>query len=173
MWALTIRHPWAAAIVHGPKRVENRSWKLTMKYGPRWVAIHAGLAAPDPDLLRELATLWPGALDVMPMAASAGHIIGVAHFAGCVPYATAAADPWSVEQPEGKASWCWVVDEVRACEPVEAKGQLGVWKVDADVAARVRATSRRVPAAETAWDGLVYRGAGAQCGEPTRGGDGG
>ncbi|MFE9334885.1 hypothetical protein [Streptomyces sp. NPDC006925] len=31
--ALSIRQPWAAAIAHGPKRVENRSWFATYR-GP-------------------------------------------------------------------------------------------------------------------------------------------
>ena len=41
MKALTIRQPWADAIVHGTKRTENRTWKTTHR-GP--VLIHAGVA---------------------------------------------------------------------------------------------------------------------------------
>lgn len=41
LYALTLRQPWAAAITHGGKRVENRGW-LTYRRGP--IAIHAGAA---------------------------------------------------------------------------------------------------------------------------------
>ena len=40
---LTVRQPWAWAIIHGGKDVENRTWNIAGAYrGP--VAIHAGLA---------------------------------------------------------------------------------------------------------------------------------
>lgn len=43
MRALTVRQPWAWAIVHGSKDVENRTRNIAGSYrGP--VAIHAGLA---------------------------------------------------------------------------------------------------------------------------------
>lgn len=39
---LTIRQPWAWSIVHGRKRVENRSWQMNYR-GP--LLIHAGARA--------------------------------------------------------------------------------------------------------------------------------
>lgn len=39
MKALTIRQPWAWAIVHGPKRLENRDWPGCSYRGP--ILIHA------------------------------------------------------------------------------------------------------------------------------------
>lgn len=46
MRAITVRQPWAWAIVHGGKDVENRSRNIAGSYrGP--VAIHAGLALAD------------------------------------------------------------------------------------------------------------------------------
>ncbi|PPF38354.1 ASCH domain-containing protein [Pseudoclavibacter sp. AY1H1] len=48
MRVLTVRQPWAWAIIHGGKDVENRSRNLAGGYrGP--VAIHAGLTAVDYD----------------------------------------------------------------------------------------------------------------------------
>ncbi|MBR8638680.1 ASCH domain-containing protein [Streptomyces tuirus] len=46
MKALTIRQPWAGAIAHQTKRVENRSWKLPAKHEGARILIHAG-AEPD------------------------------------------------------------------------------------------------------------------------------
>lgn len=44
--ALTVRQPWAWAIIHGGKDVENRSRNIAGKYrGP--VAIHAGVSVDD------------------------------------------------------------------------------------------------------------------------------
>lgn len=41
MRALTIRQPWAGAIAHQTKRVENRTWKLPAKYEGARILIHA------------------------------------------------------------------------------------------------------------------------------------
>jgi ASCH domain len=40
MRALTARQPWAWAIIHGGKDIENRSW--TNKYAAGTIAVHAG-----------------------------------------------------------------------------------------------------------------------------------
>ncbi|MHC4404130.1 MAG: ASCH domain-containing protein [Planctomycetota bacterium] len=45
MKALTICQPWAWAIIHGPKPVENRGW-ATKYRGP--LAIHAGQSRGRP-----------------------------------------------------------------------------------------------------------------------------
>ena len=62
---LTIRQPWAWAIVHGGKDVENRSRSLGPYRG--LVAIHAGLEKADLmseqiDVLWAHAIGWPGGL---------------------------------------------------------------------------------------------------------------
>lgn len=50
MKVLTVRQPWAAAIIHGGKDVENRTRNLAGSYrGP--VAIHAGLAYDEDALI--------------------------------------------------------------------------------------------------------------------------
>ena len=52
MKVLTLRQPWAWAVAHGGKDVENRTW--TTRYrGP--IAIHAGLAKPDKNNLASRA----------------------------------------------------------------------------------------------------------------------
>lgn len=42
MKALTLHAPWAWAIAHGPKRVENRTWKPPSALLGQRIAIHAG-----------------------------------------------------------------------------------------------------------------------------------
>ena len=71
---LTVRQPWASAIVHGPKRIENRDWKPTRKTVPvpGWFAIHAGdveawwrramSSGASNAMARQIRRLWPAAL---------------------------------------------------------------------------------------------------------------
>lgn len=49
MHAITVRNPWAYAIAHGIKRIENRSWRppVHLLDPGAWLAIHAG-AEIDP-----------------------------------------------------------------------------------------------------------------------------
>lgn len=42
MKAITLHAPWAWAIAHGPKRVENRTWKPPPALLGQRIAIHAG-----------------------------------------------------------------------------------------------------------------------------------
>lgn len=42
MMALTVKQPWAWAIVHSTKRVENRTWPPPDKIIRQRIAIHAG-----------------------------------------------------------------------------------------------------------------------------------
>src|ERR1700689_3592115 len=76
MRALSIQHPWCAAIAYGTKRVENRSWAA-----PRWItgetiALHAG-KKPDIGARPPAAESWPERR--MPL----GAVIAVATVAGC------------------------------------------------------------------------------------------
>lgn len=41
MKALSIRQPWAWLVVHGPKRIENRSWHLPPSMVGQRIYIHA------------------------------------------------------------------------------------------------------------------------------------
>lgn len=58
--ALTILQPFASAIAVGPKRVENRSWAISMPLsGGRWIGLHAGKAlAGTQDEVLEALDLW-------------------------------------------------------------------------------------------------------------------
>lgn len=80
---LTVRQPWASAIVYGPKRIENRSKPLPETVAgppherrPFWVAINASAAlderaqetvnawrsaVPDTDVLCDTSGAWPSA----------------------------------------------------------------------------------------------------------------
>lgn len=111
--ALTIRQPWAGAIAHQTKRVENRTWKLPAKHHGARILIHAG-AERD-----RHAQVYGEHLDVY------SAIVAVATITGC---------HWSDEwQCCGywafENAYHWTLDDVIALpEPVlDVRGRLGIW----------------------------------------------
>lgn len=94
--ALTLLQPFASAISHGPKRVENRPWRRRVPPGGMWIGLHAGVGLYDRAQLLVTAWrdprpvpdppfgLWPGApaLEDMPR----GAMLGAMHVASIVRY---------------------------------------------------------------------------------------
>lgn len=124
MRALTVRQPWAGAIAHQAKRVENRSWKLPAKHHDTRILIHAG-SRPD-----RHAQVYGEHLDVYSAIVAVATITGC-HFDNgnqvCCSY-------WA--QP-GQYHW-ELADVVALPEPVPAKGALGFWTPTDDVLAAVQ-----------------------------------
>lgn len=122
--ALTIRQPWAGAIAHQTKRVENRTWKLPAKHHGARILIHAG-AQPDRN-----AQVYGDHLDVY------SAIVAVATLTGC---------HWSNEwQCCGywafERAYHWTLTDVIALsKPVPASGALGFWTPLPAVLAEVEA----------------------------------
>ena len=134
MRAITVRQPWAWAIVHGGKDVENRTRNIAGTYrGP--VAIHAGLT---PDTAAQ--GHWPPR-DLVPMKAwqPRGVVIGVVdlvevHFARSGDY----EDPCGgYDDIEGECLCSpWAGDLMHhlvlanprpLAEPIPYRGRLGLW----------------------------------------------
>ncbi|MFJ8727686.1 hypothetical protein [Streptomyces sp. NPDC093269] len=123
MKALTIRQPWAGAIAHQTKRVENRTWKLPARYEGARLLIHAG-AQLDRD-----AKVYGPNLGVY------GAVVAVATLTGCH-YSDdgQCCGPWGMENV-----YHWTLADVTALEvPVPCKGRLGLWTPDDDVLVAVR-----------------------------------
>lgn len=121
MKALTVRQPWAWAILHAGKRIENRSRRTHFR--GRFY-IHAGLAVPHfRDLLNCETRL--GAVQGCPDATDFqyGAIIGTAELVGCV-YSDTLVTPWGEPM-----AWHWMLDNVKPLrKPIPARGQLGLWE---------------------------------------------
>lgn len=117
MKALTIKQPWADAIVHGSKRTENRTWPAPAKHIGTRILIHAG-AAYDPMgrfiiTDRDALNSWP---DVR------GAILAVATLTGCHLDEGCCA-PWGERQV-----FHWHLADVSPLAiPVPAKGRLQFW----------------------------------------------
>jgi hypothetical protein len=116
MRALTIKQPWAWAIVAGHKRIENRSWAPPMALldGERF-AIHAGMG------IDRAGVEWVRARGLaLPEQFERGALIATARVARVV---CESDDPWFMG-PIG-----WVLEDVRAMTAVPARGALSLWRV--------------------------------------------
>lgn len=127
MYALSIRQPYAALIVHGPKRIENRTRRILYR-GP--VLIHAASFVPsreNMELYKKIAQQCG-----LPALSSCeyGGIIGVANVIDC-------HDPDGFDTvPDTQRAWWhpgsfgWALDNVQPTPHLACKGRLGLWRLD-------------------------------------------
>lgn len=121
MKALTIKAPWAWAIIHAGKDAENRTWATSYR-GP--LAIHSSGACARAywgwarDWMAKIGVSVP-ALDEL----LCGHVIGYVDIVDCV---RDSSSPWAMTD-----HWHWVLANPRACEPFPARGSLGLWNLQA------------------------------------------
>ena len=116
MKALTIRQPWAYAILHLGKDVENRVWRTHYR-GPLLIHAAARHERHSREMLAEYMKRPPSeaTLSELPI----GFIIGVADLFDCV---KDAISPWADE-----GAWHWRLQNVRPIRPVKCTGRLGLW----------------------------------------------
>ena len=112
MKVLTVRQPWASAIVQGLKDVENRTWPT--KYRGE-LLIHAGSAKPSKELIATYEQLY-GAL---PEDMVYGAIVGKVTVNGCV---VDSDSHWAFEN-----HWHWELSDAVEIEPFPCSGQLSLW----------------------------------------------
>ena len=153
MKALTLRQPWAWAVLHAGKWVENRTWRPPAAILGEPFAIHAGFKAPDAEdvatALRRAAA--GGSALAPPERFDRGCVVGIATVVGFVEVdddravrrqlfpgrgaaqgdelaRRAMASPWFIG-PVGM-----VLADVRALPvPVPCRGTLGFWKLPPEV----------------------------------------
>ncbi|MFB7668868.1 hypothetical protein ACFC1R_33935 [Kitasatospora sp. NPDC056138] len=114
--ALTVRQPYADAIVYGPKRIENRP-RPTKYRG--LLLIHAGLATYE-GLLPPADPDWPD---------ERGAVIGSAQLVGCHRATEGCCPEWGFRD-----SWHWELAAVQALAvPLPARGALGLWTPSEDI----------------------------------------
>lgn len=147
MKALSLRQPWAWAVVHGGKRIENRTWRPAKPYGQRLV-IHAARTWGTRQK-EDLAWIQDNMKLIVPDNLPLGYFVGVATVADCHPNGPEPEDPWAIAckrcwrqasvaacqaSPKvctsGKCSYGWLLDDVVAlAEPVPGRGALGLFPV--------------------------------------------
>lgn len=139
MLALTIRQPFAAAIVHGHKLIENRTWKTRYR---GWIGIHAAGAVPTRKTLQEYAEIVGKAEAAKSRPLEVSSLVGFAYLLQCLdkselregaklPLRTLHA----IEVcPFMSGPVLWIMtDAFPLREPIPMKGQLGIYSVPANV----------------------------------------
>lgn len=131
--ALTIRQPWAHAIVHLGKDVENRSWRAHYK-GPLLIHASAYRERDPRALLAQHMSAPPSekSLGLLPT----GSIIGVADL---YDYVEDSNSRWAE-----RGNWHWLLRDVRPIRPVECTGRLGLWTPSATVMKKLPAWLRNL-----------------------------
>ena len=148
MRVLTVRQPWAEAIIFGGKNVENRPRNIAGDYrGP--VAIHTGLYKPKPEEWRSFERDHPDAMarmmNTVPWAQEEfGVIIGVVdlvhvHTADDAEQTKNLRGLWPTCSPWAERSgWHLALINPRPlAQPIPFKGALGLRKLDDDMIARI------------------------------------
>lgn len=116
--ALSIRQPWAAAIVHLGKDVENRDWPTRLR-GP--IAIHASKTLSQDDInafhetVRDRIDL-AGRPSLYFPEEPRGGIVGMAEIVDCV---EASSSPWFFGR------YGFVLRDARPVDFIPVKGALG------------------------------------------------
>lgn len=124
MRALTLWQPWAYAITHLGKRVENRSWPPPPAAFQGPIALHAGKRY-EADAFGELGRELDQVVDLDEVYR--GGIVGTCRIVDVV------RSPDDL--PVGQRRWWvgpvgWVLDDVRVLEPIPCRGWQGLWTVD-------------------------------------------
>jgi hypothetical protein len=128
IFGVTIHQPWAWCIVHGPKRIENRTWAPPCPIGS-YLAIHAGREC-DEDAIRWIEGRFGL---VFPQVLPSGAVVGVAKL---VTVTECDPDPWFFG-PIG-----WVLGEVAAVDPIPCRGHKKLWTLPPDVLETLRTALR-------------------------------
>ena len=146
MRILTVKQPWAAAIIHSGKDVENRPRNIAGAYrGP--VAIHAGKSFDDQAFFPDKTPLPVEVFGTVGGLVQ-GAIIGVVDLVA-VHHAAACLNPVDVAD-DSTWTWCspWAQNDVQhltlanpraLTEPIPYTGALGLRHLDADTTARILA----------------------------------
>ncbi len=129
---LTVRQPWAWAIIYAGKDVENRTWRpgpKELKTGDR-LAIHAAksLYYHYGDAVRRIFSVSgviPPPVHDLPL----GAIVGTVTYLGVSDYDTSL---WA-DSVDGMNYWRLSKPEVLV--PMHCRGRLRIWEVDSDVVA--------------------------------------
>ena len=125
MKAISVQQPWAWAIFHAKKDIENRS-RRTLYNGP--LAIHAPLKGRSKWAFPPHASKAPEPKDWV-----LGAIIGIVDLEACV---EAHSSKW-FEGPFG-----YVLENPRIfAKPIPCKGQRGIWELDPALLRKCRAAT--------------------------------
>ena len=119
---LSVRQPWAWAILHAGKVVETRTWSTAYR-GP--ILLHAGGATSrrDEDAHRAWMVKHAGVQpNAIPETFDRGGIVGAARLVDIVP-------PGSAPHPWYTGAYGWVLADAVALPFAPVPGRLGLWPI--------------------------------------------
>ncbi len=129
MKAITLRQPWAWAIINAGKDIENRNWKTHFRGR---VAIHAGVGMTRVEYEEAcgyIRSINPRIRIPAYEDLERGAIIGTVEIVDCVQDSDS---PWFM----GKYGFVLIRPE-RLPEPIPSKGALSFWDVPQNIEARI------------------------------------
>ena len=140
MWAISLIQPWAWAILHAGKDVENRTWDLPAQFVGRRVMLHASKRVTRSDfddaadMIEELSEVKVPAYERVPMGGLVGAVTFTGSLApgeGSTPWHSREQFGWLVHDPVSLPEFC-----------IPCKGALGFWRVPEELAERIRRMRR-------------------------------
>ena len=139
-YGLTLRQPFAWAIAHSTKRIENRDWACWPAVIGQHVAIHVSVAETKTYYAWAKNVIFQRTGITVPLQSHhvRSAIVAVAKVTKCVEQDTLDAleyckDPWWLG-PYG-----WVLDDVHTLQtPVPCKGNFKLWRLSDEVMSQVR-----------------------------------
>jgi hypothetical protein len=130
--AITLIRPWAWAICHAGKRVENRSWHPPLKVIGQRIAVHAGKKYDHRD------AEWIQATFNVKVPAESLQPTGIVATALLSEIVMDRDKPWTEHRRWYFGPYGWVLEDVRPLpEPIPCRGAQGLWDVPADIAERL------------------------------------
>ena len=131
MKAISVRQPWAWAIVAGRKRIENRTWRTGVRVR---IAIHSSRRRDD--LWRSLLNMLVGAERESCERSPRGCIIGTVELVDCVDE--------SDDPAFGGEIGLVLADPQPLAEPIPCRGRLGFWSVPPGIERQIEESSPSV-----------------------------
>lgn len=141
MKALTLWQPWAWAVAHAGKNVENRTWSPPKAAIGQRIAIHAGKAI-DFNIVNQMQSgRWSKASPVCIDCPDPDDMVRGAIIATAV--IDRVMTPGVLDRLRvlwgTPSQYGWVLrDVITLDEPIPCKGMQGLWTVPADIEARLR-----------------------------------
>ena len=138
---ITVRQPWAWAILHAGKNVENRTRNIAGAYrGP--LAVHAGLREDDQayydDLIKDAFGRYDDSWLLAEQLVPGGAIIGLVDLVDVHNFGThACASPWA----KYGAVHLVLANPRPLPAPIPCRGRLGLWTPPADVLKQLQAAA--------------------------------
>jgi len=110
---LSVRQPWADALLKNIKKIENRTMPIPEKIQPSWLALHVSKTF---NLAEKSEGGWQDRAENAKLQETCGKIIGLIRFKDCLNSKEAKKlDPLFTDRPK-KSKFHWLVDKVISVE---------------------------------------------------------